>query len=81
MTRLSVKTDDEGKLVQLGQAIRTARSERGLSQESFADAAGLDRSHMGKVERGERNLSVLNLLRVANALDMTAANLLASAKL
>ncbi len=52
-----------------------------MSQEVLADAAGLDRSHMGKIERGERNVTVLNVARVSEALSITMASLMASAEL
>lgn len=39
-----------------------------MSQEALADEAGLDRSHMGRIERGERNVTLLNLVKVAEAL-------------
>lgn len=81
MARQSINTDKDGKLRMLGAAIRAARLERGLSQEALADAAGIDRSHMGKIERGERNVSVLNVGRVANALETSIASLMASARL
>ena len=81
MPRQSVKTDSDGRLRQLGTAIRAARLERNLSQEALADAAGIDRSHMGKIERGERNVSVLNVARVATALNVTVASLMTSAGL
>lgn len=81
MPRQSIKTDSNGRLRKLGAAIRAARLERGLSQEALADASGIDRSHMGKLERGERNVSLLNVARVAEALDMTIASLMASAGL
>lgn len=81
MSRQSIKTDGDGRLRKLGAAIRAARLERGLSQEALADASGLDRSHMGKVERGERNVSVLNVARVAEALNASIASLMASAGL
>ena len=68
-------------LRQLGEAIRAIRKDRGLSQEALADAAGIDRSHMGKIERGERNVSVLNVARVADALNVSVAALMASARL
>ena len=55
-------------MIALGDAIRGARAERGLSQEALADAAGIDRSHMGKIERGERNVTVLNIKRIGGAL-------------
>ena len=81
MPRQSIKTDTEGHLRQLGAAIRAARLAQSLSQEALADASGIDRSHMGKIERGERNVSVLNVIRVAAALDLTVASLMASAEL
>lgn len=81
MPRQSIKTDTDGRLRLLGAAIRAARLERGLSQEALADASGIDRSHMGKIERGERNVSMLKVVRVADALDVTIASLMASAGL
>lgn len=81
MPRQSIHTDTEGRLLKLGAAIRAARLDRGLSQEALADAAGIDRSHMGKIERGERNVSVLNVSRVAEALGLSLASLMASAGL
>ena len=81
MPRQSINTDVDGKLRKLGEAIRAFRLERGLSQEALADAAGIARSHMGKSERGGRHVSVLNVARVADALDITIAALMASARL
>lgn len=70
-----------GRLAPLGQAIRARRIARKVSQETLADAAGIDRSHMGKIERRERNVTLLNLLKIAGALETTAAELLAAADL
>lgn len=81
MQRQSIKTDNEGRLQKLGAAIRAARLDRGFSQEALADAAGIDRSHMGKIERGERNVSILNLARVADALGLSLSSLMAAAGL
>ncbi|MYM38651.1 helix-turn-helix domain-containing protein [Duganella qianjiadongensis] len=81
MPRTSVKVDFDSSLVALGASIRAKRRQLHLSQEALADSSGLDRAHMGKIERGERNVSVLNVLRIARALDMTAAELLDAAKL
>ena len=81
MPRQSIKTDTDGRLLKLGAAIRAARLEQGISQEALADAAGIDRSHMGKIERGERNVSVLNIARVATALNLSVAALMTSAEL
>lgn len=52
-----------------------------MSQEALADAAGIDRSHMGKIERGERNVTLLNVLKIAAALDGRASDLLREAEL
>ncbi len=69
MKRVSGKSDSTGILIDLGNAIRKARLEQGLSQEALADNAGIDRSHMGKIERGERNVTILNIERIAGALN------------
>lgn len=57
------------------------RKERGLSQELLAVDAGVDRSYMGGIERGEHNLTVMSLLRIAKALDCKATTLLSEAAL
>lgn len=51
-----------------GQAVREYRKARGFSQESFAHYCGLDRSYMGSVERGERNVTLANMERIIAAL-------------
>jgi transcriptional regulator with XRE-family HTH domain len=66
-------------LLKIGSAVRRARKERGLSQEVLAVDAGVDRSYMGGIERGEHNLTVMSLLRIASALDCKASSLLAEA--
>ena len=60
-----------------GRAIRELRLERGISQEELAHRAGIDRSYMGGVERGERNASLKNILRVAGALEIPPGKLFA----
>lgn len=59
----------------LGQNIRELRKQKGYSQESFANATGLGRSYYGGVERGERNIAALNLIRIARALDVNVGQL------
>lgn len=60
----------------VGLTLRTLRRERGLSQEALADLADIDRSYMSGVERGLRNISVLNLERLAKALDVPLVSLI-----
>jgi len=79
MQRVSGKLDHESHLVAIGTALRRRRIECGFSQEGLALATGIDRSHMGKIERGERNLTILNLIRIAQALLCTPSELLRSA--
>ena len=65
------------ELAALGQAIRDLRSELGLSQEALAHKSGLNRTYVGDIERGERNVSFVNLRRLGKALDVPASELLA----
>ena len=81
MARISGKVDEQGALKRLGVSIRAARKAKGYSQEALADLAEIDRSHMGKIERGERNVSLLNLIRVSNALTCKPSDLLSNADL
>lgn len=81
MTRVSAKLDRDQDLVRLGAAIRTRRTALALSQEALADFAEIDRSHMGKIERGERNVSFLNIVRIARAINCKPSQLLIDADL
>jgi transcriptional regulator with XRE-family HTH domain len=65
----------------LGEAVRARRKALHLSQEALADHAGIDRSHMGKIERGERNVSMLNVAKLAEALSCRPSDLLLDAGL
>lgn len=66
--------------MKLGRAVRRLRKDAGYSQESFADAVGVHRTYMGAVERGEVNISLTNIERIANSLDLTAGTLLLEAE-
>jgi transcriptional regulator with XRE-family HTH domain len=63
-----------------GDAIRARRKERGLSQEAFADEIPLYRSYVADVERGSRNLGLVNSLRIARALSVPLSQLLTDAE-
>ena len=60
----------------LGERIRELRKKAGFSQEGFADAAGVHRTYMGTLERGEANVSLGNLHKISKALGITLSELL-----
>ncbi len=62
-------------LIQLGQNIRKLRKSKGFTQESLAFEAGIDRSYLGGLERGERNVSFLTLSTIAKCLSCDIAKL------
>lgn len=59
----------------LGAAIRTLRRQQGVAQEEMAHRSGVHRTYMGDVERGERNLSFANLLKICAGLGVTLTEL------
>ena len=61
-----------------GQAVRAARMEQGIAQEELAALAEIERSHMGKIERGEHMPTLALILRIAAALNRSAADLIAA---
>jgi transcriptional regulator with XRE-family HTH domain len=63
-------------LVKFGNRVRELRKKKGLSQEGLALESGLDRSYVGGVERGERNISLENIERLARALSVHPSELL-----
>lgn len=69
-------------LVSIGRAVRAVRKEQGFSQEALALALAteLDRSYVGGIERGEHNITILNMLRIADVLGMSVGDLLVRAR-
>ncbi|HIK12641.1 MAG TPA: helix-turn-helix transcriptional regulator [Oscillatoriaceae cyanobacterium M33_DOE_052] len=63
-------------LKQFGTRVRSLRKERGLSQEQLGELSQLHRNYIGGIERGERNLSFLNILRLAKGLGISPSELL-----
>lgn len=55
-------------LLLFGSTVRNLRQNRGLSQEELADLCGLDRTYIGGIERGERNIGLVNVQRISFAL-------------
>lgn len=66
------------ELVAFGEAVRRQRKARGHSQESFADACGINRSYMGGIERGDHNLALVNILKIIRALEMQPSEFFAA---
>lgn len=62
-------------LTDFGKAVRELRKENGLSQEAFADLAGIDRSYMGHIERGEKNVTLTKIYQLADALEINVIDI------
>ncbi len=62
-------------LTKVGKRIRALRNETGLSQEDFAKKCDLDRTYISDVERGERNISIINLNKIAKSLKVALSQL------
>jgi transcriptional regulator with XRE-family HTH domain len=69
------------RLLKIGRQIRKLRERAGYSQEAFATEAGLDRAYYGGVERGERNISSLNLILIAATLKVEVGELFPAIKI
>lgn len=76
MSRAARDRSQDHLLGPLGDAIRQARIVRGVSQEKLANMTGIERSHMGRIERGEANVSFLNLMKIAEALQTRISEIL-----
>ena len=61
--------------VRFGRALRERRQKLGVSQEAFADICELDRTYIGGIERGERNVALVNIEKIARALKIPIAQL------
>jgi len=81
MAKPSPKFAGNKELVSLGNTIRSSRKSSGLSQEALAVDADLDRSYMGGVERGEHNLTLMNLCKISDVLKVKPSDLLKDAGL
>ena len=64
-------------LVAFGDAVRTLRRQRGLSQERLAEEADIHRTYIGDVERGQRNIALVNIDKIARALGIALPTLMA----
>ena len=62
-------------LIQFGENVRRERLAKNLSQESLADLAELHRTYIGMIERAEKNITLVNIEKIANALEVNISNL------
>jgi len=69
------------QLIKLGNAIRAARKASGLSQEDLALEAEIDYSTMGEIERGQRNATLIKVMRIATVLNQSMADLFSGAEI
>ena len=67
-------------LAQVGKRIKELRSKAKLSQEALADKASIDRSYLGGIERGEHNVAIKNIIKIASALNVEPYQLLITIK-
>lgn len=67
---------EENLLLAFGTHIKSLRLERGLSQESLASLCSLDRTYISGIERGRRNISLINIVKLAYSLDVPPETLL-----
>lgn len=70
------KLSKSASLIKFGESLRRLRLNSGLSQEELAERANIDRSYLGAIERGEHNVALLNILKIANALHIQPSQLL-----
>lgn len=68
-------TKDE-RMIAFGKRVREMRKSKGISQESLAEMAGIDRSYMGNIERGEKNITLKKAYEICDALDIEIQNLI-----
>ena len=81
MAKPSPSHSKDPALLALGIKIRELRTNEGLSQEQLAHEAGIDRSYMGGIERGEHNLTIISLVKICRCLKISCSSLLSRASL
>lgn len=67
-------TTDE-RMIAFGRRVREVRKAKGISQERLAEMAGIDRSYMGNIERGEKNVTLKKVYEICDALEVKIQNL------
>jgi transcriptional regulator with XRE-family HTH domain len=78
--RVDRSAKDKEHLRKIGDNIRRVRKQRGYSQEQFADVAGFSRSYYTEIETGKRNISILNLIKIIEVLNVDPNKIIGSLK-
>lgn len=65
----------DSRLVAFGGQVRKIRKKKGISQEALADLAGIDRSYMGHIERGDQNITLTKTFQIVEALEISIGDL------
>ncbi len=78
--RTGKNAKDKQLLLKIGDNIRAVRKQRGYSQEEFADIAGFSRSYYTEIETGKRNISILNFIKIIEALKVAPDKIIGSPK-
>lgn len=68
-------TTDE-RMIAFGKRVREMRKSKGISQEKLAEMAGIDRSYMGNIERGEKNVTLKKVYEICDTLDVEIQDLI-----
>ncbi len=68
-----MKADD--RMIAFGKRVREVRKGKGISQEKLAEMAGIDRSYMGNIERGEKNITLKKAYEICDALEVAISDL------
>jgi DNA-binding XRE family transcriptional regulator len=72
----TMKDKDEHSLILFGDHLRNIRKSRNLSQEQLAEKVNLHRTYIGMIERGEKNITLLNIIKISNALGISPSKLM-----
>ena len=70
----------EKHLIAFGRAVRHLREQKGISQEAFAALVGIDRSYMGRIERGQNNVTLTRIYQISDALKVSPVELFEETK-
>ena len=75
MVLILLMRNKHSNLIKIGSRIRELRKSKGYSQEEIANVSGMGRTYMGRVERGEQNISIQNLIQIAFALNVSVGEI------